>query len=234
MVKAAEKAGVQFMVAQVLPFFPEFQFAVECVRSNKYGKLLAAHFRRVMAPPKWSENIEDFQKLGGWGIDLHIHDNHLISLMCGVPTKVTSRGIENKGFINHVHTVYDYDDPNLAVSCVSGGIATRGLEFAHGYELYFEDATVLFGAGTMGVGKNKEWVVSQPLTLITKNGQLKHPKLKGGDAWCAAFTLELQAAVDALQSGEEPEALSGALARDALKICYAEAKSIQTGRSIPV
>ncbi|MFK7778000.1 MAG: gfo/Idh/MocA family oxidoreductase, partial [Gimesia sp.] len=119
-------------------------------------------------------------------------------------------------------------------SCVSGGIAARGLEFAHGYELYFEDATVLFGAGTMGVGKNKEWVVSQPLTLITKNGQLKHPKLKGGDAWCAAFTLELQAAVDAVKSGVEPEALSGALARDALKICYAEAKSIQTGRSIPV
>ncbi|MCH9652303.1 MAG: Gfo/Idh/MocA family oxidoreductase, partial [Planctomycetes bacterium] len=29
MVKTAEKAGVQFMVAQVLPFFPEFQFAVE-------------------------------------------------------------------------------------------------------------------------------------------------------------------------------------------------------------
>ncbi len=234
MVKAAEKAGVQFMVAQVLPFFPEFQFAVECVRSQKYGKLLAAHFRRVMAPPKWSENIEDFQKLGGWGIDLHIHDNHLISLMCGVPQKVTSRGIENKGYINHVHTVYDYEDPNLAISCVSGGIATRGLEFAHGFELYFEEATVLFGAGTMGVGKNKEWVVSQPLTLITKSGQLKHPKLKGGNEWCAAFTLELQAAVNAIQSGEEPEALSGALARDALKICYAEAKSIQTGRSIPV
>ena len=69
MVAAAKKSGKLLMVAQVLPFFPEFQFAAECVSSQKYGKLLAAHFRRVIAPPKWSDDMSNFRKLGGWGIE---------------------------------------------------------------------------------------------------------------------------------------------------------------------
>jgi hypothetical protein len=56
------------------------------------------------------------------------------------------------------------------------------------------------------------------------------PKLKGGSEWCSAFTAELQAAVNGVVSGETPEVLSGAMARDALKLCYAEAKSISSGR----
>ena len=91
-VAAAKKARVPLLVAQVLPFFPEFRFAQECVHSGKYGRLLAAHFRRVITPPKWSRHIENFRKLGGWGIDLHIHDNHFILLLCGKPQKVFSRG----------------------------------------------------------------------------------------------------------------------------------------------
>ncbi len=85
MVAAARKANVPLMVAQVLPFHAEFQFVLKARETGKYGRLLAAHFRRVIAPPKWSQHIEDFRALGGWGIDLHIHDNHFIALLCGMP-----------------------------------------------------------------------------------------------------------------------------------------------------
>ena len=231
MVREAEKAGVQIMVAHVLPFFPEFAFAADAVRSGQYGKLLAGHFRRVIATPDWSAGMGDFRKVGGWGIDLHIHDNHFISSICGVPKQVFSRGTLVDGFVNHVHTSYVYDDPDLAITAVSGGIAAKGLEFAHGYELFLEDATIAFSAGTYG----GEWVVERPLTLITNKGKkVREPKLKGGTEWCSAFTAELQAAVDGIQSGTTSEMLSGALARDALKVCYAEAKSISTGRAVKV
>jgi len=234
MVKAAEKAGTLLMVAHVLPFFPEFNFAAECISSGKYGKLLAAHLRRVITPPKWSRDMADFRRLGGWGIDLHIHDNHFIGAVCGVPEKVFSRGILRKGLVNHVHSQYVYDDPDLAVSCVSGGIAAGGLQFGHGFEMYFEKATVVYDAGTYGVGKNEEWVVNRPLSLITDDGKVREPKLKGGTEWCAAFTAELQMAINGVKAGEEPRMLSGELARDALKLCYAEAKSIDTGRAVKV
>lgn len=230
MVKAAEKARRMLMVAHVLPFFPEFRFVHEAVQSGKYGKLKAAHFRRVITPPDWSKGMADYRKLGGWGIDLHIHDNHFIGVACGVPSKVFSRGIVQDGLVNHVHTHYVYDDPELAVTCVSGGIAASGLQFAHGFELYFEKATVLYDAGTIG----GEWVVDRPLTLIDNRGKVTQPKLKGGTEWCAAFTTELQTAVDGLKENREPHILSGGLARDALQLCAAEAKSISSGRAVNV
>ena len=217
------------MVAQVLPFFPEFKFAAEAIASGVYGKLRAAHFRRVISPPKWSGDMSDFRKLGGWGIDLHIHDNHFISLVCGVPQQVFSRGILEEGFVNHVHTQYLYNDATVAVSAVSGGIAAEGLAFGHGFEIFLENATLMYSAGTVG----GEWCPDRPLTVIEK-GKAKQPKLKGGGEWCSAFTAELQTAVDAVKTGEVPRLLSGELARDALKLCHAEAKSIATGKPVKV
>ena len=230
MVRSAERAGKQLMVGQVLPFFPEFRYAADCIQTGKFGKLRAAHFRRVITPPDWSQEMADFRKLGGWGIDLHIHDNHFISLVCGVPGRVFSRGILEADLVNHVHSQYLYDDAGLTVSCTSGGIAARGLVFAHGFEIYLENATILYDAGTYA----NQWVVDRPLTLIKNNGRVSTPKPKGGAEWYSAFTAELQAAVDGINSGMEPRILSGNLARGALKLCYAEAKSIATGRAVKV
>jgi predicted dehydrogenase len=229
MVAAGQKSGRMLMVGQVLPFFPEFQFARECVAGGKYGALQAAHFRRVISPPKWSGDMSDFRKLGGWGIDLHIHDNHFIRLVCGQPQQVFSRGLLEEGFVNHVHTQYLFGDNGPAVSAVSGGIAAEGLAFAHGYEFYFEKATLLFSAGTLGGA----WCVDRPLSLIT-GGKVTSPKLKGGGDWCSAFTTELQTAVDSIKTGTPAPLLSAELARDALRICHAEAKSIATGKVVKV
>lgn len=229
MVGAAREAGVPLLVGHVLPFFPEFQFAAETIAGGHYGKLRAAHFRRVICPPNWSDGMSDFRTLGGWGIDLHIHDNHFISHICGVPTGVFSRGLLQDDFVNHVHTQYLFDDPDLAVTCVSGGIAAGGLQFAHGFELYLERATVLFGAGTL----DGEWVVSQPLRLVT-DSEVESPDLGGDQEWCGAFTAELQTAVDAMAAKEEPSVLSGTLALQALRVCCAEAQSIAGGNRIEI
>lgn len=230
MVKAAADAGTLLMVGHVLPFFPEFKFAAEVISAGKYGALKAAHFRRVICPPEWSDAIADFRKLGGWGIDLHIHDNHFISHVCGSPKQVFSSGLQVDGFVNHVHSQYVFDDPELAVSCVGGGIAANGYQFGHGFELYLENATVFFDAGTVA----GEWTVSRPLTLVTNDGKAIQPDLNGSDSWCAAFTDELQVAVEAVKSGEEPPVLSAQLALSALKLCHAEAKSIAERKVIDV
>ncbi|VAX37085.1 oxidoreductase-like [hydrothermal vent metagenome] len=227
MVNAAKKAGVQLMVAHVLPFFPEFQFVADAIAKEKYGKLQAAHFRRVIAPPKWSKGMEDYRKLGGWGIDLHIHDNHFICATCGVPQKVFSQGIQREGLVNHIHSNYLFDDVDLAVSSVSGGIAPKEMQFAHGFEMIFEKGMIIYNAGTIA----GEWVVDRPLTLIAGNSKPRQPKLKGGSEWYSAFTLELQEMVNSLKSGKKSKLLSGELARDALKLCFAESKSI-AGRKL--
>ena len=226
MVSAAKRANKLLMVGQVLPFFPEFRWAREQVESGKYGKLRAASFRRVIAEPNWSSDMGDFRKLGGWGIDLHIHDNHYIGLLCGIPRQVFSRGLLMDGLVNHVCTQYLYDDPDLTVSAISGGIAAAGLKFAHSFELFLEKATIQYDAGTYG----DAWVVNRPLTLITSDGQVTTPTPPGGTEWCAAFTDELQAAIDSVRTGVAAPVLSGDLAYKALRLCHAEAESIATAR----
>src|SRR5262245_43975732 len=78
MLSAAKEAGKLLMVAHVLPFFPEFAFAAETVRSGRHGKLLGGHFKRVISKPDWSADIGDAGKTGGPAVDLHIHDTHFI------------------------------------------------------------------------------------------------------------------------------------------------------------
>ena len=229
MVKAAEAAGVPLLVAHVLPFFPEFRFAAESIQDGRFGKLNAAHFTRVICKPDWSSDMSDFRKLGGWGIDLHIHDNHFIAHACGRPDGVFSRGMMQDGFVNHVHTSYLYKD-GPAVSCVSGGIAAKGLAFSHGYELYFENATVLFDAGTLAV----EGVVSRPLRVITNDGKMTHPEPGGTGKWCGAFTDELQVAVNAVSGLKPAGPLSSSTALAALQLCWAEAASIESGAIVPL
>lgn len=230
MVQAAKKANRLLMVAHVLPFFPEFKFAAECIQSGKYGKLRAAHFRRMISKPDWSADMADSNKTGGPGIDLHIHDTHFIGLVCGVPQAVHSRGILQNGYAQYLTTQYLYDDPEVAVSCVSGGIAAPGMAFGHGFEIYLEKATLLYDFCTLG----GEPSLNRPLTLCTHNGKVTQPTLKGGTEWTSAFTAELQVAAEAVKTGTEPALLSGTLAKDALRMCYLEAKSIQTGKAVKV
>ena len=173
--------------------------------------------------------MSDFRKLGGWGIDLHIHDNHFIAHVCGKPDSVFSTGLLQDGFVNHVHSSYVYGDGGPAITAVSGGIAAAGLAFGHGFELYFENATIVFDAGTYG----GEWVVNRPLSVVSNDGSVELVDLSGSDKWCAAFTKELQSAVSHLGGGQAG-ALCSSLALDALKICYAETESIQSGQLVAI
>jgi predicted dehydrogenase len=224
MLKAAGRAGKLLMVAHVLPFFPEFAFAAQVVREQTYGRLLAGYFKRVIAQPDWSDEIADAGKTGGPAVDLHIHDTHFIGLIAGVPQKVFSTGVatDNK-VVTYLTTQYLYGVPDApAISCSSGALSQKGRQFVHGYELYLEKATLLYESGT------------QPLTVLTEDGKAKHPKLKGSSEATAAFTAELQAAVEGVREGREPDLLSGQLARDALVLCWKECQSVLSGSPVAV
>src|SRR3954453_7242932 len=51
MVEAADRAGRLLMVAHVLPFFAEFAYAAEAIRSGRQGRLLGAPLKRAPSPP---------------------------------------------------------------------------------------------------------------------------------------------------------------------------------------
>jgi predicted dehydrogenase len=209
-------------VAHVLPFVPEFAFAAEAIRSGRHGQLLGAHFKRVIAPPDWSSDIGDASKTGGPAIDLHIHDTHFIGLVCGIPGRVIASGVEADGVVNYLTTQYLYGPGGPCVSCSSGALAQKGRPFVHGFEIYLEQATLVFESG------------ATPLTVLTADGRVEQPVLPGGADPTAAFRLEIQAAADGVAAGSEPDVLHGKLARDALVMCYKECESVRKGQPVAV
>jgi predicted dehydrogenase len=229
MLAVARDAGKLLLVAHVLPFFPEFAFAVEAVRSGRYGSLQAAHLMRVISKPDWSSGIADPSRSGGPAIDLHIHDTHFIGLICGVPRAVHSSGIVEDGAVVYLTTQYLYERTGLAVSCVSGALSQSGRPFAHGFELYFQRATLAFEFANLG-GQGH---VCTPLSVILPDGTVERPELAAGDP-VDSFALELNVATQAAASGVEPPQLSGDLARQALMLCLAEIESVKTRKVIEV
>ena len=224
MVSAARDSGKPLMVGQVLPFLPEFAFALEAVQSGRYGGLRAAHFNRVISKPDWSSEIADASRSGGPAIDLHIHDTHFVSLLCGVPRAVHSRGVVENGAVVHLTTQYLYETPNLAVSCVSGALSQAGRPFTHGFEIYLDKATLAFEFANLG-GQGH---VAMPLSVIRADGTVERPELGSGDP-VDGFVRELTVAVQAVATGRPAPQLSGDLARQALRLCLAEIESVRTG-----
>jgi predicted dehydrogenase len=222
MLETAGRARKLLMVAHVLPFFPEFAYAREAVHGGRYGRLQGAHFKRIISQPDWSSEIADASKTGGPAVDLHIHDTHFIALLCGVPGKVFSSGLEENGSVQYLTTEYLYGADGPVISCSSGALAMKGRPFVHGYEIYLERATLLYESG------------ATPLTLLTADGKLKQLQLKGGGEATTAFTAEIQAAVDGINARRAPDLLSAKLARDALVLCFKECQSVRSGKLVNV
>jgi predicted dehydrogenase len=222
MVEAARKARRLLMVAHVLPFFPEFAYAAQVIRSGQFGKMLGGHFTRVISRPDWSAEIGDASKTGGPAVDLHVHDTHFIGLVCGVPAHVFSVGHIEGNAVSYLTTSYLYGPGGPTVTCSSGAVAMKAREFVHGYEIYLDKATLTYTSGTC------------PLTVLHADGRTERPVLAGGDDATTAFTAEIHAAVDGVRTGREPDLLSGKLARDALVLCHRECESVRSGKIVAV
>ncbi len=227
MVEAAKLAGRMLMVGHVLPFFPEFAHARALIDSGRFGKLKAAHLKRVIAR---SDRAADSDASGGPAVDLHIHDTHYISLVCGVPRSVRSRGVIDGASVVHLTTQYLYDDPDLAVSALSGALSQAGRPFTHGFEFYLDRATISFEfASFAGQGH-----LAIPLSVIHADGTVEQPTLPGSGDPIDAFVDELSAAVEAIRTGAHSSTLSSGLARQALVICLAEIESVGTGEAVEI
>ena len=131
--------------------------------------------------------------------------------------------------MDYLTTQYIYNDRGIAVSCSSGGVSQRGRAFSHGFEIFLEKATLLYDFSTLA----GEASTAVPLTLLNDQGEVETVDLGDVDP-IDAFVGEIQYAIEAIDSGTEPTALSGVGARDALLLCYKEAESVRTGEVVPI
>ncbi|REJ69110.1 MAG: gfo/Idh/MocA family oxidoreductase [Planctomycetota bacterium] len=229
MVRAASAARKKLFIGHVLPFFPEFDFAYEAVTSKRYGRLLGGHFKRVISDPQWLQGFYDPERVGGPMLDLHVHDAHFIRLLCGMPTGVSTVGRLRGEVAEYFNSQFRFRDPRLSVTATSGTIGQQGRGFLHGYEIHFERATLAFEFAMVG----DEPRTLMPLTVFDRQGGATEPKLAGGDP-VDCFVAELKHALACLKNKKKSKILDGSLARDALKICQQQTKSLVAGRPVKI
>jgi predicted dehydrogenase len=219
MLGAAVGTGRLLMVAQVLRFFPEFAYIKQCLDRGEYGDILAAHFKRVISRPDWSDEdwFAEAARTGGAVVDLHIHDSDFVRHLFGMPDEVSATGVTAPdGQVNYLVTQYRYKGHNRCITAASGAIAMSGLLFEHGYDVYFQRATLRYNSGR-----------GEGVELFTEDGGKRLAEVSAPDA----FVGELSAAVTAVRTGD-PGTLAASSARDSLRLVLAEAESVRSGRPV--
>ena len=220
---AARAADRQVLVAQVLPYMGEFQFAYGAAMEGTYGRALRGHFKRVISPPDWIPDFYDAGRVGGPLVDLHVHDAHFIRLLFGMPRRVMCSAELRDGVVKFGYTLMEFGDPGVVVGTSSGVTDQTARPFCHGFEIHFERATMQYE-----LAAHTDGVAVLPLRVLGHDGQAELVKLPGGDE-ISAFAAEIDDAIASIQSGRAEPRLDGVVARDAIHICQCLQRSAESG-----
>ncbi|MBX3423218.1 MAG: Gfo/Idh/MocA family oxidoreductase [Pirellulaceae bacterium] len=220
----AHKYGRHVLVAQVLPYMGQFQYAYQAVQQGTYGRPLRAHLKRVISPPDWIPDFYNPDTVGGPLIDLHVHDAHFICLLFGMPRRVVCSATMHNGLVKFCHTLMEFDEPGVFVATSCGVTDQQARPFCHGFELHCQQAVMQFELSVQPHG-----VEVLPLSVLHQDGTAVHPELPGGDD-VSGFCAEIEDMAASIKSGQIQPRLSVQHARDAIHICQCLQQSAQSGQ----
>jgi predicted dehydrogenase len=211
---AAREAKGVFMPAMCMRFWPQWEWLKGAVDEKRYGKVLAATFRRVASMPAgWYKNGA---MSGGAALDLHIHDTDFVQHLFGMPRAVSSRGYtKTSGEMDHLATQFIYDDLPLVTAEGSWCLAD-GYGFTMQYTVNFEQATADFDLSR-----------EQPLRL-SKGGQTESVDAGSG----FGYARELKYFIECAAKGQRPAVVTGDDAVRSIRLVEAEVKSARTGETV--
>jgi predicted dehydrogenase len=138
----ARAAGVLAMPAHCMRFWPAWSWMADAVRTQRFGRVRRASFRRMGAAPSWSQDFYlDFARSGGAIVDLHIHDADFVRFAFGEPTAVRAEGSRR-----HVRARYSFAD-GLEVEAEGGWSEDPNFAFMMVATIDCERATIDFRLG---------------------------------------------------------------------------------------
>jgi predicted dehydrogenase len=215
-VTAAGNATSYFLPAMCMRFWPGWAWLRDAVQDNRFGRAIAARFRRVSAPPGWSRNVYfKGSESGGALLDLHIHDTDFVQFLFGRPKRVSSTGVTRfSGAIDHVVTQYQVEG-GASVSAEGSWIMPEGYGFNMAYTVIFEKATADFDLAR-GADALKVFEEGQPPRVVATAGD--------------GYVGELSYLVDCIRNGRPPTVVSARDALSAVEICEAEERSVRSGQ----
>lgn len=222
MIDAIERAGVTFMVAHVLRFFPEFAAAKAHIDAGAVGKPAIVRTTRGGGyPHAWNDWFGNFDWSGGVVLDLMIHDFDWLRWTFGEVERVYAKGLAGRG-TEHM------DYALVTIRFKSGVIAHVEGTWMNptGFTVKFEVA----GDGGMLDFSNK---AAAPLVIARTKTEEEQPgvAIPESPTMQNPYFLELQHFVDCVESGAKP----GITPEDGLRaveIALAALESIRTGKPV--
>jgi predicted dehydrogenase len=215
---AAEEAAGLCMVAQCMRFWPGWDWLKQAVDDGRYGKVCAAHFRRLSSHPG-GPFYSDGEAAGGALLDLHVHDSDFIHYCFGMPDAVWSRGYSSiTSEPDHVLTHYLYGEAGPMITAEGGWAMAGGFGFRMQFTVNFERATATFD------------LEDEPAVKLFRNGGLEPVEIGEG----MGYDHEIAYFLDCIRTGRKPETVTVAQAAATIRLVEAERESIRTGKTVAV
>lgn len=226
MVISANKAGVKFMVGQVLRFFPEFATAKQLIDQGKIGEPGIARLSRLSYFPlganDWMANIE---YSGGAILETIIHDFDWLNWCFGEPNRVFAQGlvyqpVYHQNRIDYALVIIRYK--NGVIAHVEGSWAQPRGYFSAKLEV----------TGTKGqIDFSMEDSVAVNIAVRKEQQEIAKVKVPESPLVEDPYTAEIRHFVECIKNDKEP-AVTGKDAINALKVCLAALESIKTGQPV--
>ncbi len=219
MIAAANDSGKVLQIAHCIRFWPEYIKAKELVDSGKYGKVAVASFRRLSAPPTWSQEnwLASIERSGGMELDLHIHDADYVQCLLGRPKAVHAAGCEQPGGgLGHITTQYFYDS-GAAVMAEGGWLLAPTFGFEMSFLLVLEQATIVFDSSR-----------EPAFRVCPADGEAFTPEVAEGDG----YSRQIDHFLRAVRGEKVEEIISLESSRDSIRLVDAERRSAATGETV--
>lgn len=215
MADAAQSSGKQLQIGHCIRFWPEYVATRAILRDGRFGKVVAASFRRFAAMPGWSPDswFADETRSGGQPLDLHIHDTDYIHYLFGMPARVSSTADPSQSYIS---TQYGYSGGPSVVAESSWRMAPSwGFEMS--FVVILEKATIVY-----------DLTRAPAFRVLPAEGEPFTPDIPPGDG----YSREIEHFARVL-NGETVEAvITPEQARETLRLVLAEKQSAREGRAI--
>ena len=210
---AWRRSGKMLMIAQVLRFWPEYQYFKGLVDSGEYGRLLQASFTRTSSAPGWGGWYADPARSGMAPFELHIHDIDFIHFLLGRPDRVESYGWRDDALQgSYLRTRLRYD--GIVVDAEAGWYRAP-VPFTADYRAVFERAVLDYRGGEL-------W--------LAEAGAAERRKIaveSGPDAGALInlpgtfpYYNEIAYFVSCLESGRPPEVITPLQSREAIETLF--------------
>ncbi len=226
MLAAVAEAGVKFMVAHVVRFFPEYAQAKAQVEAGAIGKPAVLRLTRgAFQPKKAADNwFVDFAKSGGMMLDLMIHDLDYARWVAGDVTTVYAKNVSGS------FAGADVDHGLAILTHRSGAISHVEGSWAYPPPLFRTRLEIAGDNGLLQYSSDETAAIRQRLRPQGDEAVPDVP-LPGSPLSEDPYTTEIKAFYDCL-AADTAVPVTGEDGLAALQIALAAIESAQNGRPV--